>query len=308
MNVDIASRLAALRKKYGFSQENLAEQLGISRQAISKWERAEASPDTDNLITLAKLYGISLDELLNTELELPEVGARDDGNDRNDGASENRRRREDSQQRKSGVHIEDNGEVVHIGWDGIHVQDKHGDKVKIGFSGIHVRDEEVEVNVSGEGVYVKDADGKYKAKVGGSPIGEDEKADDYEDWESWVNFHDRKKNLFQRLPLGILAIICFILIGSITGLWHPAWMVFLLVPVIDSLITAVVKRDFHRFAYPVLTLVAFLWAGFIYRLWHPGWVVFLTNPVYYAIFPKKKRRKFHGAARAEDGETGPESI
>ena len=57
MNVEIADRLLKLRKKNGFSQEELAEKLGISRQAVSKCERAEASPDTDNLIRLAKLYG-----------------------------------------------------------------------------------------------------------------------------------------------------------------------------------------------------------------------------------------------------------
>jgi transcriptional regulator with XRE-family HTH domain len=67
MNVEIAQRLAELRRKSGLSQENLAERLGLSRQAISKWERAESSPDTDNLIALAKLYGISLDALLSTE-------------------------------------------------------------------------------------------------------------------------------------------------------------------------------------------------------------------------------------------------
>ena len=39
-------------------------QLGVSRQAVSKWERSESSPDTDNLIALAALYGVSLDELL----------------------------------------------------------------------------------------------------------------------------------------------------------------------------------------------------------------------------------------------------
>lgn len=48
----------------GLSQEALAEKLGVSRQAVSKWERSESSPDTDNLIALAKLYGVSLDELL----------------------------------------------------------------------------------------------------------------------------------------------------------------------------------------------------------------------------------------------------
>lgn len=67
MNIDIANRLYEMRKKSGLSQEELAEKIGVSRQAVSKWERAEASPDTDNLILLAKLYSISMDELLSTE-------------------------------------------------------------------------------------------------------------------------------------------------------------------------------------------------------------------------------------------------
>lgn len=67
MNIETANRLFELRKKNGLSQEELADKLGISRQAISKWERAEASPDTDNLILLAKLYGVTLDELFNTD-------------------------------------------------------------------------------------------------------------------------------------------------------------------------------------------------------------------------------------------------
>lgn len=64
MNIEIADRLVALRREHGYSQEELAARLGVSRQAVSKWERAESSPDTDNLITLARLYGTSLDELL----------------------------------------------------------------------------------------------------------------------------------------------------------------------------------------------------------------------------------------------------
>lgn len=70
MNVEIAQRLAELRRKKGYSQETLARELGLSRQAVSKWERAESSPDTENLIMLAKLYGVSLDELLDVDAEL----------------------------------------------------------------------------------------------------------------------------------------------------------------------------------------------------------------------------------------------
>lgn len=64
MDLEIANRLLELRRSRGFSQEELAAQLGVSRQAVSKWERAESAPDTDNLIGLARLYGISLDGLL----------------------------------------------------------------------------------------------------------------------------------------------------------------------------------------------------------------------------------------------------
>ena len=64
MNIQTANRLVALRKERGFSQEELAAKIGVSRQAVSKWERAEASPDTNNLILLARLYQVSLDELL----------------------------------------------------------------------------------------------------------------------------------------------------------------------------------------------------------------------------------------------------
>ena len=67
MNIKLANRLVELRKENKLSQEALAEKLGLSRQSISKWERAEASPDTDNLIALAETYGMSLDELLGNE-------------------------------------------------------------------------------------------------------------------------------------------------------------------------------------------------------------------------------------------------
>lgn len=64
MNIEIANRLVELRRAQSLSQEDLAARLGVSRQAVSKWERAESSPDTDNLIALAQLYGVSLDALL----------------------------------------------------------------------------------------------------------------------------------------------------------------------------------------------------------------------------------------------------
>ena len=60
MNVEIANKLVNLRKQMGLSQEELASKIGVSRQAVSKWERSESSPDTDNLIALSKIVGLDV--------------------------------------------------------------------------------------------------------------------------------------------------------------------------------------------------------------------------------------------------------
>lgn len=65
MDLEIGQRLGERRRAAGLSQEELAERLGVSRQAVSNWETARSCPDTDNLLALAKLYGITVDALLN---------------------------------------------------------------------------------------------------------------------------------------------------------------------------------------------------------------------------------------------------
>ena len=62
-------KIQSLRKEKGLSQEELAEKLGISRQAIAKWEAGLSYPDVDNLITLSGLFHISIDSLLKPEEE-----------------------------------------------------------------------------------------------------------------------------------------------------------------------------------------------------------------------------------------------
>lgn len=65
----IGQRIAERRKLLGISQENLGERMGISRQAISKWEADGAIPEIDKLIALSKLFGVSVGWLLGTETE-----------------------------------------------------------------------------------------------------------------------------------------------------------------------------------------------------------------------------------------------
>ncbi len=65
MSIKQGDYLKKLRNEKGLSQEKLAERLGISRQSISKWEQGTATPDTENLLKLSNLYGVSADVILN---------------------------------------------------------------------------------------------------------------------------------------------------------------------------------------------------------------------------------------------------
>ncbi|MBR4067250.1 MAG: helix-turn-helix transcriptional regulator [Clostridia bacterium] len=65
----LADKIITLRKKNGWSQEELAEQLGVSRQAVSKWEGAQSTPDLERVLRMAQLFGVSTDYLLKDELE-----------------------------------------------------------------------------------------------------------------------------------------------------------------------------------------------------------------------------------------------
>ncbi len=73
----LSDKIIRLRKSNGWSQEDLAEKLNVSRQAISRWEGATAQPDAANILQLSKLFGVTTDYLLNDEYEsdndLPKV-------------------------------------------------------------------------------------------------------------------------------------------------------------------------------------------------------------------------------------------
>ena len=63
--MNLSEKILLLRKQRGLSQEALAEQLGVSRQAVSRWETGSALPDAGNLLQLSRLFGVTADSLLN---------------------------------------------------------------------------------------------------------------------------------------------------------------------------------------------------------------------------------------------------
>ncbi len=62
-----AEKLKSIRKQAGMSQEQLAEKLGVSRQAVTKWETDSGIPDIENMMAISVLFDISIDELLSNE-------------------------------------------------------------------------------------------------------------------------------------------------------------------------------------------------------------------------------------------------
>lgn len=250
MNIEIANRLVKLRKEKNLSQEALASELGISRQAVSKWERAEASPDTDNLILLAKLYGMSLDDLLDTDQKKFES---------EETLEEDKVTKEESDDGenyvhislKDGIHVKEDGEEVHVGWNGIHVKEKkHGND---------------EVHIDGNGVYVNGK--KY----------------DCSSWrEEWKHHHG--------FPISIIVSMTYIYIGIVYGAWHPGWLIFGIIPLFETLASAIHHRDPMRFAYPVLILMIIGYFGFIGGVWYPYWLLLLTIPIYYSILGYLRHR------------------
>lgn len=65
----LADKIMRLRKRNGWSQEELAEKMQVSRQAVSKWESAQSIPDIDKLLALSRLFEVTTDYLLKDEIE-----------------------------------------------------------------------------------------------------------------------------------------------------------------------------------------------------------------------------------------------
>lgn len=257
MNIEIANRLYQYRKTSGLSQEELAEAIGVSRQAVSKWERAEASPDTDNLIELSKVYGVTLDEML--------YG--DEDSDDAESGEEPEVEAAANDEEPEGMNVESDGDHVNISLHGIHVHDRHGTKVDIDRHGIFV-------NEGGEQKVYTDENGHIHKSD--SVIAEEKKL----------------RHPLLKFPYPILAVIAYLLFGyfNVMGGWAFGWIVFLTIPLYYTLVEAILRRDAKIFAYPVLAAGVFLVLGFTMNLWHPAWIIFLTIPIYYAIAGAFKRK------------------
>ena len=271
MTIETANRLYELRKKHNLSQEELAEKLGVSRQAVSKWERSEASPDTDNLIALAKIYDLTLDELI--------FGQKENNQEENvgeDTGEEAKTEGESTDEASENVFItvDEDGKKVKIGPTGILVEKNDGKTVKIDINGITV-------NACGDDDDDDDDDDDCEYDtvfVGKGDVGEDK--------EFHIKVEKKKKTRFWlEVPYPIICTIAYLCFGffNILGGWHPTWIIFVTIPVYYTFVGAIYARRFSKFAYPVFATVVYLVCGCYFGLWHPTWLVFVTVPIYYSI-------------------------
>lgn len=278
MNIETANRLLQYRKKSNLSQEALAEKIGVSRQAVSKWERAEASPDTDNLILLAEIYGVSLDELLKGEKKTePEQETRQTA------AQEPNQEEETTAVDDASYHKVDKISFK----NGIHIDSKDGDHVHISLKdGVHVADSSgARVSVDKNGVFVEEN--------GAKRVYTDSQGNVYADDEVYSKHCCNKKNkgkahkIWDKFPFYAIALISFLLWGfsDLCFGWALSWVCFLTIPLYYSLGSAIFNRNPSHFAFPVLAVILYMFFGFfgVCGGWAMGWIVFLTIPLYYCI-------------------------
>lgn len=291
MNIETANRLLQYRKKHNLSQEDLAAKIGVSRQAISKWERAEASPDTDNLILLADIYGVTLDELLKGEgkADDSEAEAEPENSEEynysygSNGESQTENyKKSDKVSFKNGIHIDSkSGDHVHINFkDGVHVHDKNGDKVDVGWHGIHVEE-------NGKHRVYTDEDGNVYVS---EDIKESKKK-------------SRAHKIWNSFPFFLIAIIGFLAWGfsGVCFGWALSWICFLSIPLYYTLGDAIFKKKASHFCYPVLVVIAYILFGYfnVCGGWAFGWIAFLTIPVYYFLCELFENIKSHNDEKNE---------
>ena len=304
MDLAMAQRLVDRRKAAGLSQEALAAQLGVSRQSVSKWERSESSPDTDNLIALAALYGVSLDGLLYGEAASDADSSEDGSTETVDEAKE----AEDSAEHADcsdkplvdislarGIHVIDpnKGEEVHVGWNGIHVtNERKGEEVHVGPDGVHVDTLEDD----GHSVHTND-DGTVT--IDGETFSSWKEAHDKLDHHG-KHFHTKVGRTWNKFPFPALVALAYLVLGIVYGTWVTGLFLVFLIPVYYALGDFIDQRHLSKLIDVVYSVSAEAW--FLY-MWlcleqpHPAWVILITIPVVKALMRWcRKQWKHHKQA------------
>ena len=114
--MELKEKLAELRSRRGLSQQDVAEALDVSRQAVSRWETGAAVPGRDSLLALSRLFGVSVEELVSpAELAAPPAekpGKTEEGGEPPEPEADSRRPGEGSRRRKAAIGVAAAGAVL----------------------------------------------------------------------------------------------------------------------------------------------------------------------------------------------------
>lgn len=300
MDLAMAQRLVDRRKAVGLSQEALAAQLGVSRQAVSKWERSESSPDTDNLIALAALYGVSLDELLYGEAASDADSSEDGSTETVDEAKE----AEDSAEHADcgdkplvdislarGIHVIDpnKGEEVHVGWNGIHVtNERKGEEVHVGPDGVHVdtlEDDGHSVHTNDDGTVTIDGETFSSWKEAHNKLDHHGK-----------HFHTKVGRTWNKFPFPALVALAYLVLGTVYGTWGMGLLLVFLVPAYYAIGDFIDRRHLSKLIeciYPSAAIAWFLYMWLCLGQPHPAWAILITIPVIKALMRWCRKRWKH---------------
>ena len=275
---NLPNNLYELRRQAGLSQEEFSERLGVSRQAVSKWERGEAYPDTENLIAISEMFSVTIDELLKSDNISSDAFDKQQEESANPTDSSN----------DSGFHV-NVGNKVKLDLNGEITVDDEDTKVKIDFDNgdITVNDEDGQVKVGlGNGGIIVNSDDGVKVKLGkhGIEIHSSDDDNDVDDDDDDDNYPKGSvASIFYAVPYPIVMVVVFLALGIFFDAWYWAWTLFLTIPIYYPLISAIHRKRFSLFPYPVFITFLFCLFGMLWGIWHPMWIMYLTVPIYYPI-------------------------
>ena len=264
LNLIIAKNLSALRRQNKLTQLEVSEKLNYSDKTISKWERGEALPDTDNLIRLARLYNVSIDEIVGY---VPEKETSADENKAAGGADD--AKETDNASSADGANDDGNADGEYDGEDDEYfTQDgetkKYYSKTK---GGKHIRFE---------------TDGTQKRII----ISDDDADDDDDDDDTDGDDYPRRRTRLCDVLDGVYTILCvaaFFVWGAVFNGWEIAWTLFITIPIFTSIVACVRKKRVGKFNFPCFVAFVYLLFGMIFNIWHPLWIIFLLVPAFYPI-------------------------
>ncbi|WP_206214115.1 helix-turn-helix domain-containing protein [Adlercreutzia sp. ZJ154] len=247
MSYEFADRLIELRRSQDLSQEELAKKLGLSRQAISKWERAESAPDIGNLVALSELYEISLDDLVRgiaPEVE-SETEAKTKAEAEAETATENSP--ETKQPEKSVEDAPALNETSTPTEANAAISENEAAAEEIASPKTTIEDFQESAPSLQPNAYQQAYGAAPQAASGSS-----------------MNTNT------QSVPASEIPVA-------------PNSSAETIAPNTADVDAQKTSRAWRIFPYPLLCIVIYLFLGFFCGLWHPGWIVFLTIPFYYWV-------------------------